>query len=95
MLVFTFLWLIPSLLALGMLATLVVLEWKRNQFFTINEVLSIVVGVILACLPLLSIVTAAVSYILASDRHRFGHRPLIVSRHLKHEQVAARLRGER
>lgn len=94
MLVFTFLWLIPSLVALGMLATLVVLEWKRNQFFTINEVLAIVGGLIMACLPLLSIVTAMGSYILATERHQFGKRPLIVSRHLKHERVAARLRGE-
>lgn len=94
MLPFIVLWLIPSLFALGMLATHAVLHWRKHRYVTVHQGVMFFLGTLLSLLPLVSVLPLSVCYLIAKDDHDFGSRPLFVSQQLKNELVAARLRGD-
>lgn len=89
-----FLWVIPSLLALGMVGYLLRCFWRDNQQLTFNQTLIFLAAFVMASLPIFSIIALAIGYLFASAQYGFGNRPLLVSRHLKNERLASRLRGD-
>ena len=89
-----FLWVIPSLLALSMVGYLLRCYWRDNQQLTLNQTLIFLLAFTVACLPIFSLFPLVLGYVIASHEYGFGTRPLFVSRHLKNEQMAARLRGD-